>query len=481
MSLNTTLTPDAIAKGAAARLGLRKPSEPARQSEPDISDPVGWIQSQFYIPETNAPIALYPSQVIPLQEALAMDGGLFRYSTVDWSVIKKSAKSCIAAVVGLWMAMRKPWSSVKVIANDLKQADSRVAFYMRRAIELHPTWKQTCKIANYKITLPNHSIIEAIPIDPRGEAGGGDDLLIFSEIWGWKDKSAVKMWTEMTLSPLKYGQSLRWAEGYAGFVGESPILEQLYQTGVTDGRVINEQYEMYANDAARLFTVWQTRPHLPWQTPEYYAQESSMLQPNEYARVHENHWGSSSDVFIQPEWWDACKADVPQRGPFQSMVVGIDAGVSNDCFAIVGVTKEGERVAVRYARVWRPPEGGTIDFSEPEAELRRLGKEGRVACFTYDPMQLHDMATRLTRAGVGWFQAFDQGAKRLVADKQLHDMIRDRRLMHDGNSILTEHVKNANAKTEGDKLRIIKRADHMKIDAAVCLSMATARARELNV
>jgi phage terminase large subunit-like protein len=454
--------------------------------EDDTSDPVAWIQTHFYIPETNKPIELYPSQVVPLTEALAVDDGLFRYSTVDWSVIKKSAKSCIAAAVGLWMCWRKPWSSVKVIANDLKQADSRVAFYMRRAIELHPKWKQSCKIANYKITLPNHSLIEAIPIDPRGEAGGGDDLLIFSEIWGWKDKAAVKMWTEMTLSPLKYGHSLRWAEGYAGFVGESPILEQLYQTGVKDGRSINDEYEMYANDAARLFTVWQTRPHLPWQTPAYYAQEAATLQPNEYARIHENKWGKSSETFVPDAWWDACQQELPERGR-RMMVVGMDAAVSNDCFALVGVTRHStgiqgdEQIIVRYVRIWKPPEGGKIDFSDVEAEVKRLAKEDRVACFVYDPTQLHDMTQRLTRAGVGWFEPFEQGARRLLADKQLYDMIRDRRIVHSNPADLTEHIKNANRKAENEKLRIVKRKEDLKIDAAVALSMASHQALGLNV
>ena len=85
----------------------------AKVDEEDTSDPIAWIQTHFYIPETGKSIELYPSQVEPLREALATDDGLFRYSTIDWSVIKKSAKSCIAAAVGLWMCRRKDWSSAK--------------------------------------------------------------------------------------------------------------------------------------------------------------------------------------------------------------------------------------------------------------------------------------------------------------------------------------------------------------------------------
>lgn len=291
-------------------------------------DPIGWIRTNFYIPETHSPIPLYPSQIIPLQEALRQDEKGFIYSIVVWSAIKKSAKSSVAAAVGLWFAFRRPYSSVKVIANDLKQADSRVAYYMRRAVELHPEWRDTVKVTNYRIELPNKSVIEAIPIDPKGEAGGNDDCVIYSEIWGWKNKAALSMWTETTLSPFKFGQSMRWCETYAGYEGDSPILEQLYKAGVTKGRVINGEYELYANDDARQMTLWNTRPLLPWQTEAYYAQERSALDQQEFDRVHRNQW----QVFvgrIYPDFDDALNVnDTAEYNPDWDVYWGMDDGTA---------------------------------------------------------------------------------------------------------------------------------------------------------
>lgn len=275
--LNDVLTTDAAGEGVSD------------------ADPIAWIQHCFYIPETNGPMPLYPSQIEPLREALRQDqDGNFVYSTVCWSAIKKSAKSSIAAAVGLWMAFRRDYASIKVIANDLKQAESRVYYYMRRCLELNDKLggplAGCSKVANYKILLNNGSFIEAIPIDPKGEAGGNDDLVIYSEIWGWKTRAALQMWTESTLSPMKYGQSIRWCETYAGSKGDSPVLEQLYQSGVTDGQVLQAEYEMYANADARQFTLWTTRPSLPWQTDEYYEQERATLSEGEFDRVHRNQW-----------------------------------------------------------------------------------------------------------------------------------------------------------------------------------------------
>lgn len=456
------------------------------------ADPVAWIQQNFHIPETGGPMRLYPSQAEPLREALSRGpDGKFNYSTVLWGAIKKSAKSSIAAAVGMWFAMRKPLSSIKVLGNDLDQAQSRVYEYMRRSVLLRPDWKDSIQVNNYKMTFPNGSVIKAIPVDPTGEAGGNDDLVLYTELWGWKSRKHQQMWTESTLSPTKYGESLRWCETYAGYVGESPVLEQLYEQGVKKGRVVDAEHEMYANDASRVFALWTTRPSLPWQTPAYYAQEGASLAPTEYGRVHENRWGTAVNPFLEDmAWWDACKSDIPAPRPMQPVVVALDAAVTNDCFGIIAVKRDDGIVSKVAARAWIPPQGGKIAFSNvhnpddidtPEGYCRWLAKTFNVVEWAFDPYQLEDFAQRLGNQGLGFFNPFPQGSPRAVADKQLYDSIMQKQLVHDGDPTLREHIQNANRKPEGDKMRIIKRAEHMKIDLCVALSMANNRARFLNI
>ncbi len=449
--------------------------------------PVDWIESEFWIPELHGPIVLHPYQRAALNEAYRRDAdGKFVYSVVVWSDIKKSAKSSIAAAVALERAHRLSYGSIKVVANDLKQADSRVAFYARRALELNKhfaDWK--VKPSGYNVTTPQHTIIEAIPVDPKGEAGGNDDLIIFSELWAANQTAAQRMWTEMTLSPTKYGYSQRWVETYAGFSGESPLLEQLYETGVKAGRLLDvgiPGLELYANDTARLLCLWNTQPRLPWQSDDYYAQESAVLTPGEFARVHRNQWATSEATFLPGEWWHNCIGDIPEFDDKAPVVCGMDAGVSSDTFALVGVSRIEDTTYVRFCRVWKPPKGGKIDFDDIDKFIRNeLVKQYNVVQIAYDPHQLHDMATRLRKDAVTWMFEFKQANPRLVADKALYDAIRDRKIIHDGDPQLTEHVKNANSKSEGDidKLRIVKRAEHLKIDACVALSMANSEARRL--
>lgn len=451
-------------------------------------DPLQWIQDNFYLYDTGDLMKLYDWQIRPLQAAFERDqDGRYRYNTVVWSWPKKSAKSSVIAAVVDYIAEHTPRASIKLIANDLKQADSRVGMYLRESIRHSQRRGQRPGIkitpSGYKIDYPNGARVEMIPIDPSGEAGGNDDLIVYSELWGWKHTAHQRMWSEMTLSPTKYGRAQRWIDTYAGFVGESPVLESLYETGIRHGRRIWDDLEVYENEAAKVLAVWVTRPLFPWQTPDYYQEQMSTLTPNEYARMHENQWVSSEDVFVPPAWWDACKGELPPLTEYSQMVVGLDAAVSSDCFGIIGVTKHEEKIAVRYVRKWTPPMGGKLSYAEPEAEIRQLAASGKVACFTYDEYQLHDLTNRLNNEGLGWFKKFPQGEDRLIADKRLYDAIREGRVIHDGNVELREHVLNANAKVDGngDRLRLVKRAEHLKIDLAVALSMAAYCASRLNI
>lgn len=511
-------SPIPLRQRAAAQLELRRRQQAKQFTDPDI---VHWIDSHFWIPEANdgagGPIVLMEYQKAVLREAVRTDAeGKFVYDVVVWSDIKKSAKSTIAAARALWAAFQNHWGSVKIVANDLKQADSRVAYYLRRAIELNKELDKiaTIKPSGYQVRLPNRTIIEAIPVDPSGEAGGNDDVIVFSELWAAKNVAAQRMWTEMTLSPTKAGYSQRWVETYAGFSGESILLEMLYEKGVKRGEHIGAQIgfpdlELYRN--GKMLVMWNQTPRCPWQTDEYYASEAMVLTESEFNRVHRNQWASSEEKFVPIEWWDNCRDDampdlVKDDTP---CIVAMDAAVSNDSFGLLMLSgrqdipgceleirqefnEDGDLINetviphydIRYANAWTPPPGGKIDFQGtpenpgPETELRRLLAENNVVEVVYDPFQLEDMAGRLATELIARLYPFNQAQPRLIADKGLQDKIRNRRIHHKGEVELREHIDNANAKVDAEerKLRIIKRAQHLKVDLAVCASMAADRA-----
>lgn len=455
-------------------------------------DPVKWIQQNVMVPEIRGTIQLASYQQWALREALSLEpDGTFRYSTIVWSDIKKSIKSTIAAAVALWRAANIPWCQVVMVANDLKQADSRVGYYLRRSVELNEEFRSTCRVQKYRIDFPNGSFAEAVPIDPAGEAGANADMVVFSELWGSHSQAQRRMWTEMTPPPAKFGKSFRWVETYAGYEGESPLLKQLYDLGmdplqggelVPGAELFNPPLKAYRNREARLFLLWNEHPRLPWQTPEYYAEQARTLEPLEFDRVHRNQWVTSQEAFIYPEMWDACFKSTPvEIDVHDPIIVAMDAGVSGDCFGVLALRREEGVSEVVESRKWVPPPGGKLRYEGeggPEEYVEYLCEKYNVIEVAYDEYQLHSTASRLRSKLVVFFRSFPQGQDRLIADKMLKDSIRERTIAHHGEEDLREHVLNALAKLEGEKIRLVKKNDKAKIDLAVCLSMAHYRAVE---
>lgn len=489
---------DLIANEAITRISSR-----VRPLDFRPNDMVGWSRAHFRIPreeQEDMILKIAPYQEKALIHAFSRDAkGLFNYDIILWGDIKKSIKSCLAAAAVLWRAWHVDYGQFFIAANTREQADSRVFYYIRRAIELNPNLRSVCHVnaSTHTIDLPNHARIEAIAGNAAGEAGGNPTMVEVTEAWGATGKEAIRLWTETSLPPALFGRSQRWLDTYAGYEGESELLWQLYDTGVLQGEKFDPEYDFfYRNAAARMFSIWNTRPRLPWQTPEFYAAQELILTPQEFRRVHLNEWSSGSEVFVPLEWIDACRGDVPAYAK-EPCVASLDGALTDDSFAIVVMDKKGELTRTRYCRAWRPPVNGQIDFvgtpddPGPELEIERLQKQYNIIEWCYDRTHIADMMARLNRRLGIHIYDFSQGELRLVADKMLRDAIRDRLFVHSGEPDLVSHISNANAKVTqmadaGSKntsqvrevLRIIKRNQKLKIDACVAASMANYELRE---
>jgi len=456
-----------------------------------------WITSHFYVPELNGPIWLAQYQIDALNEATKKDeSGLYKYSLIAWMDIKKSIKSCIAAAVALRMAFMREWSSIKVVANKRDQAQSRSFFYITRSLKLNPITaamleNNDISITYYTINFNfNNSTIKAIPLNPEGEAGGNDDLIIWTEAWAAKTKAAQTMFTEMVIPPNKFGRGFKWLESYAGYSGDSPILETIYNENVKEEHKI-ENTESYVN--GRTFVLCNHTPKLPWQTSEYYRQQEKELSESEFRRVHRNEWQSSTNKFVDDIVWQNCKADIPDLKRNEKLVLAIDVGLTNDTFALIGVNKIKGKAAVRIVKVWKPRKGEKIKFSNPTGDskndddypydyIKKLNKLYNILVVFYDPYQAEKLAEDMLYKEKINFEAFSQQSLRLKADKYLHDLIRSKEILHNGDRTLTQHIKNANAESKGEnKLRIVKSSQSSKVDAAVALSMACYGMRNYNV
>jgi uncharacterized protein YciU (UPF0263 family) len=202
-----------------------------------------------------------------------------------------------------------------------------------------------------------------------------------------------------------------------------------------------------------------------------------------------------SDYFLATiDWWDVLKRDI---GPptKESLVIGVDAAIGranepSDCFGMVVVSRDPDNndgVAVRFVHKWQAKAGQQIQYDGPDSPaeiIRYLCNNYSVAQVAYDPKSLEYLCGQvLNKELQAWFYSFPQQSKRLEADKQLLDLITQRRIIHNGNPDLREHINNSNRKLtdDGHRLRIVKREESLKIDLAVALSMAAYECLRLNL
>lgn len=235
------------------------------------------------------------------------------------------------------------------------------------------------------------------------------------------------------------------------------------------------------------FLPWTARPGRDdaWYAAVAADAVQASLMGQEYPATPDEAFSATNSERFLPSMhlWDACYEALPPLDAHTPLVLAADAGVSNDSFGLVGVSRHPDRhddVAVRFVRVW-VPRGGALDFDDIETEIIAFCEQYNVIQITYDSYQLHQMMTGLGKRW--WTDAFSQQGERLEADKALLDGIQQRRVAQDGNADLRQHIDNADRKVDAEsrKLRIVKRKDGLKVDLAVCLSQARHRCLSLNI
>jgi phage terminase large subunit-like protein len=468
--------------------------------------PSEWINRNYYIPETRRPIELMPHQTSIIDYALDEANN---FTTIVYSTVKKSGKTAIAGAIGRYLAENSGYrAEILTVANDESQARSRGYQSLLTSIELTPGFNRLRNllpgqwkiIEKQAVHLPTNSIVRAIANDAEGEAGGNPVATIWTEIWGLKTEKDKKLWAELTPVPTRE-RSLRIIETYAGYEDESKILLEVYKRGLEGRRLTHDDIDwpfpdqppIWVNNKSRLFMYWDTGEvarRMPWQTPDYYAEQAESLTEDEFKRFHFNEWVTSTSPFIRIEWWRACQENLLPVTPTEPCILGVDASVSGDCTAIALVTRHPDPtrrfsdVALRRYQVWVPPKNGTINLQEVEDEIREWCKRYNIVQITYDQFQLHHMMGRLTQDAVAWCNVFGQQSPRAIADKALYDLILNRRIAHDGDPGYEVFIQNAAAKGDletTEKLRIVKKAEGTPVDPVVATSMAAFECLRLNI
>src|SRR5262249_430955 len=110
--------------------------------------------------------------------------------------------------------------------------------------------------------------------------------------WGYSSERSRRLWDEMVPVPTRK-ISLRLTVTYAGFEGESELLESLYKRGLQGEEIAPALYR-----SPGLLTFWSHDPVAPWPPPAWLEQMRQQLRPNAYLRLIENRWVTSESPFV---------------------------------------------------------------------------------------------------------------------------------------------------------------------------------------
>jgi hypothetical protein len=267
--------------------------------------------------------------------------------------------------------------------------------------------------------------------------------------------------------------SVRVCTSYPGFLGQSPILEQLHARGLKGEEIAPSIYR-----AKRLVMAWYREPVSPQQDAEWRESMREQLGEAEYRRMVLCEFVSSSSIFISADDWDAIED--PHMRPILAsrgmpVWVGVDASLKHDSTAIAVCTYDPAMQKIRLVdlRAFQPAPDSPLDFEAAvEGTLLALRERFTVRGVRYDPFQLAYCAQRLTAAGLPMIE-YAQTEKNLTdATTSLYSLVKGRNFVAYPDERLRKAIAHAVAKETGRGWRLMKDKRSSKIDAAVALCLA---------
>jgi phage terminase large subunit-like protein len=439
-------------------------------------DAAGFIETTLVNPETGALFVLTEAEREFLAHAfeLTPDGRL-RYPELVFSAIKKSGKTAFAAMLVIYVitVLGGRYAEAWLCANDYEQAAGRVYQAAARIVEASPLLSLDATVTQNKITFGSTgSTITAIASDYAGAAGANPTITVFDELWGYVSERSHRLWDEMIPPPTRR-IACRLTVTYAGYEGESELLEGIYKRGMA-GEPIGPS--LHRNGG--LLMAWHTKPVAPWQTAEWLAQMREQHRPNAYLRQIENQWVTTEESFVPVEWWDRAvdPAATPRHADKRLDVwLGVDASVKRDSTAIVACAydRAARKVQLVTHRIFQPSRDNPLDFEDTiERTVEDLAGRFRVKEVRYDPYQMAATAQRLVARGVPMVE-FPQTVGNLTeASQNLYELLKSAALVAYPDPDIRLAVQRAVAVEMPRGWKITKTTAGHKIDVVVALGMA---------
>lgn len=414
---------------------------------------------------------------------LVDDEGRRVYKEALVGVARKNGKSSLASAIALHglVATGEAGPEVYAAAGSIDQA--RIVFQQAREyVEASPYLRQWLRPLRSAIRCKsNNGIFRVLSADGPLAHGLNPSLVVVDELWAHKKP---ELYFALTTGVIAREEPLVVSITTAGFDRDS-ICWDVYQRGMA----LQAQGLDAMREAGFLFVwhaaapdakpgsrrAWKAANPSSWVTSEVLEREYDRLPEAVFRRLHLNQWTESEDSWIPPDDWDSC-AGKPRIDKEGSVWAGVDIGIKRDASALLWCQWHGDTLHVRHS-IHTPKPDRPLSAQENRIRVRNLAKRTpalREVCF--DPWAFQESSEELAEEGIPMVQ-FDQNASRMApASERLYELVKEHRLVHDGDPVLRRQVLAAVATETERGWRISKRKSRERIDAAIALAMAADRA-----
>jgi len=387
-------------------------------------NPERFIAEALINPETGARFELFEAERIFLRHAFTpTEDGNLPYKDILWSCIKKSGKSTFGALCMIYtiVCLGGRFAEGYVIANDLEQSTSRIFTSAARIVEASPLLR--ANVTARKIEFSNGSFIQALASDYRGSAGVAPTIVVADEIWGFTSEGAMRLWDECCPTPTRR-PSVRMVTSYAGFTGESTLLEGMVKRGFAGERI---DKDLYVQPGMIAFISHDRIA--PWQSEAWLEEARASTRPSAFMRQYQNDFSAGESGFVDMDDYDRC-VDPDARpvlaDPHMPVWLGLDGSYAHDstAIAVVGFDTEAKRVRLVAHQIFVPSEGEPIDFAIVEEVLLGFRRRFAIRQILFDPFQLVALSQRMVTLGLP-MEPFPQTSSNLeAASNNLAELIR---------------------------------------------------------
>jgi phage terminase large subunit-like protein len=416
---------------------------------------------------------------------LVFEDGDRVYREALLGISRKNGKSTLSAAIALYLLLASGEEGPEVYAAAASRDQARIVF--QQAIEFvegSPRLRDWLRPQKNAILCPaNNGVFRVLASDAPKQYGLNPSGVVIDELWAHTNP---ELYYALTTAQGARENPLVVSITTAGYDRNS-ICYQLYERGKELERnggiqamrregFLFRWYEAPPTASVLDMAGWQAANPSSWIKAQDMERSARRLPENVFRRLHLNQWTETEDAWIKPYEWDACQG-VPIWDPSDESFITLDVGIKRDSTGILYGQWHGPELHIGQ-KILTPEEmGETFGITDVRAHLIAEARQHRrLREIAFDPWGFRESAEIMAEQGFPMVE-FPQSGRMEPASNTLYELVRERRLVHDGDPLLRQQVLAAvTAPTDRGGWKISKRKSLERIDGAVALAMLADRA-----